>query len=81
MNLIKELGPIDISLPEPEDNITNLLYAANALLNKPEWRATLFTGEKSNDQAMWLNEARAKVQRCVGKLEKILEATNVKSNP
>ena len=74
MNLIDETPKErEIVLPGPEASIEELLYVSRMLLVKPEWRTTQFSGERSHDQAMWLNEARAKVQRCVGKLEKILE--------
>ena len=66
----------EIVLPGPEASIEELLYVSRMLLVKPEWRTTQFSGERSHDQAMWLNEARAKVQRCIGKLEKILEVEN-----
>ena len=32
-----------------------------------------FTGPNSPDKAMWMNEARAYLVKCVGKLEKVLE--------
>ena len=77
MNLIEETPKErEITLPGPEDSIEELLYVTRMLLLKPEWRTTQFSGDRSHDQAMWLTEARAKVQRCVDKLEKILEVGN-----
>ncbi len=32
-----------------------------------------FTGPNAHDQARWMMEARGDLQRCVGKLEKVLE--------
>ena len=32
-----------------------------------------FTGMNSSDQAMWMNEARAYLIKCLGKLNKVLE--------
>ena len=72
MNLQPEEKPVDIVL-SPESNITELLRLAKLLHGNPAWRTTLFSGESGPSSSTKLTEARAHVQWCVWKLEKILE--------
>lgn len=41
-------------------------------MNDPAFQSK-FTGPHAPDKAMWMNEARAYLVKCVGKLEKVLE--------
>lgn len=72
MNLHPEEKQAELVL-SPESNITELLRLAKLLHGNPAWRATLFSGESGPSSSTKLTEARAHVQWCVWKLEKILE--------
>ena len=72
MNLQPEEKQAELVL-SPESNITELLRLANLLHDNPAWRTTLFSGESGPSSSTKLTEARAHVQWCVWKLEKILE--------
>ena len=72
MNLQPEEKQAEIVL-SPESNVTELLRLAKLLHNNPAWRTTLFSGESGPSSSTKLTEARAHVQWCVWKLEKILE--------
>ena len=72
MNLQTEEKPTELVL-SPEPNITELLRLAKLLHGNPAWRTTLFSGESGPSSSTKLTEARAHVQWCVWKLEKILE--------
>ena len=72
MNLQTEDKQAEIVL-SPESNITELLRLAKLLHGNPAWRTTLFSGESGPSSSTKLTEARAHVQWCVWKLEKILE--------
>lgn len=41
-------------------------------MNDPSFQSK-FTGPNAPDKAMWMNEARAYLIKCVGKFEKVLE--------
>ena len=72
MNLQTEEKQAELVL-SPESNITELLRLAKLLHGNPAWRTTLFSGESGPSSSTKLTEARAHVQWCVWKLEKILE--------
>ena len=72
MNLQPEEKQAEIVL-SPESNVTELLRLAKLLHSNPAWRTTLFSGESGPSSSTKLTEARAHVQWCVWKLEKILE--------
>ena len=72
MNLQTEEKPTELVL-SPEPNVTELLRLAKLLHSNPAWRTTLFSGESGPSSSTKLTEARAHVQWCVWKLEKILE--------
>ena len=72
MNLQTEEKPTELVL-SPEPNVTELLRLAKLLHGNPAWRTTLFSGESGPSSSTKLTEARAHVQWCVWKLEKILE--------
>ena len=72
MNLQTEEKQAEIVL-SPESNITELLRLAKLLHGNPAWRTTLFSGESGPSSSTKLTEARAHVQWCVWKLEKIIE--------
>ena len=72
MNLQTEEKQAEIVL-SPESNVTELLRLAKLLHGNPAWRTTLFSGESGPSSSTKLTEARAHVQWCVWKLEKILE--------
>ena len=72
MNLQPEEKQAELVL-SPESNITELLRLAKLLHNNPAWRTTLFSGESGPSSSTKLTEARAHVQWCVWKLEKIIE--------
>ena len=72
MNLQTEEKPTEQVL-SPEPNVTELLRLAKLLHGNPAWRTTLFSGESRPSSSTKITEARAHVQWCVWKLEKILE--------
>ena len=72
MNLQTEEKQAELVL-SPESNITELLRLAKLLHGNTAWRTTLFSGESGPSSSTKLTEARAHVQWCVWKLEKILE--------
>lgn len=72
MNLQPEEKQAEIVL-SPESNVTELLRLAKLLHSNTAWRTTLFSGESGPSSSTKLTEARAHVQWCVWKLEKILE--------
>ena len=72
MNLQPEEKQEELVL-SPESNITELLRLAKLLHGNTSWRTTLFSGESGPSSSTKLTEARAHVQWCVWKLEKILE--------
>ena len=72
MNLQTEEKPTELVL-SPEPNVTELLRLAKLLHGNPAWRTTLFSGESGPSRSTKITEARAHVQWCVWKLEKILE--------
>ena len=72
MNLQTEEKPTELVL-SPEPNVTELLRLAKLLHGNPAWRTTLFSGESGPSSSTKITEARAHVQWCVWKLEKILE--------
>ena len=73
MNLQPEEKQAEIVLPSPGGGVSELLRLAKLLHGNPAWRTTLFFGEAGPSSSMKLTEARAHVQWCVWKLEKILE--------
>ena len=75
MNLQTEEKPTELVLSS-EPNVTELLRLARLLHGNPAWRTTLFSGESGPSSSTKLTEARAHVQWCVWKLEKILEEVN-----
>ena len=72
MNLQPEEKQAELVL-SPESNVTELLRLAKLLHGNPAWRTTLFSGESGPSSSTKLTEARAHVQWCVWKLEKIIE--------
>ena len=72
MNLQTEEKPTELVL-STEPNVTELLRLAKLLHGNPAWRTTLFSGESGPSSSTKITEARAHVQWCVWKLEKILE--------
>ena len=71
MNLQQEetKQPIELS---PKTNIEELLRLSSMLHSNVAWRTTLFNGESGPRSSTKFTEARADVQRCIWKLEKIL---------
>lgn len=70
MNLQQEEIKKSIEL-SPKNNVEELLRLSNLLHSNIAWRTTLFDGESGPRSSTKLTEARADVQRCIWKLEKI----------
>ena len=52
--------------------IEKLKADIESIVNDEVFKAK-FTGLNSSDQAMWMNEARAYLIKCVDKIDKVLE--------
>lgn len=72
MNLQPEEKTTEITV-SPEASVSELLRVAKILHKNPAWRTTHFEGTYGPMSSTRLTEARAHVQWCVWKLEKILE--------